>query len=213
MSQRRHELGLSLPLAQAHAAATGVKTVVHLPITAKTVYIDGRPAPAIFRKLVWNDQVFIDRSPSPTGNRGPYFHVPHLDGETVHRVYPRLYLSDVFWVRERWAITASGGLEYEAPGQDPTMGTWRAAYLLSRRDARTILEIDEVRAQRADTVSELESRAAGFPCDLHPEGLDGEPCGCVVSGARFREAWQEEHGRESAAAWCWSYRVKRETRG
>ena len=33
--------------------------------------------------------VFVDPGPSPTGNTGPYLHVPSKEGDTVHRVYWR----------------------------------------------------------------------------------------------------------------------------
>lgn len=54
----------------------------------------------------WSDldwaspDVFVDPGPSPIGNRGPYLKVPHRDGETVHRVYPRYLPGDLLWVRE-----------------------------------------------------------------------------------------------------------------
>jgi hypothetical protein len=32
-----------------------------------------------------------------------YLHVPHRDGETVHRVYPRIEPGHRLWVRETWA--------------------------------------------------------------------------------------------------------------
>lgn len=33
---------------------------------------------------------YVDMGPSPAGNLGPYWHVPHRDGETVHRLYPKV---------------------------------------------------------------------------------------------------------------------------
>jgi hypothetical protein len=44
-----------------------------------------------FEALDW-DAAWIDLGPSPTGNLGPYWHVPMKDGETTHRLYPKALL-------------------------------------------------------------------------------------------------------------------------
>jgi hypothetical protein len=35
-------------------------------------------------------KAYVDLGPSVAGNLGPYWHVPHTDGDTVHRLYPKL---------------------------------------------------------------------------------------------------------------------------
>lgn len=43
---------------------------------------------------LWNDldwsKAYMDMGPSPTGNPGPYWHVPRKVEDTVHRLYPKL---------------------------------------------------------------------------------------------------------------------------
>lgn len=40
-------------------------------------------------ELDWS-RAWLDMGPSPAGNLGPYWKVPLKNGETVHRLYPRL---------------------------------------------------------------------------------------------------------------------------
>src|SRR3990167_8428086 len=44
-----------------------------------------------FAKLDWGN-AHVDLGPSPTGNLGPYWHVPlhYKDDEFVHRLYPKI---------------------------------------------------------------------------------------------------------------------------
>lgn len=61
--------------------------------------VRGRVMLARFANLDWGN-AWIDMGPSPTGNPGPYWHVPLketiIDGEvydcgdTVHRLYPKI---------------------------------------------------------------------------------------------------------------------------
>lgn len=56
---------------------------------------DGRPCSAAqWARLDWSG-AWVDIGPSPTGNPGPYWHVPLLDDddETVHRLYPKVLKS------------------------------------------------------------------------------------------------------------------------
>jgi hypothetical protein len=40
-------------------------------------------------QLDWS-KAYVDLGPSPAGNLGPYWHVPHMNKGTVHRLYPKL---------------------------------------------------------------------------------------------------------------------------
>lgn len=56
-------------------------------------YLDGYPvkgelAIKKFDNLDWS-KAWIDLGPSPSGNLGPYWHVPHTDEGTIHRLYPK----------------------------------------------------------------------------------------------------------------------------
>ena len=44
---------------------------------------------AMFNRLDWS-KAWVDLGPSVAGNLGPYWHVPMDDGETTHRLYPRV---------------------------------------------------------------------------------------------------------------------------
>lgn len=53
--------------------------------------LDGRrPDPLCWVSLDW-PRAWVDPGPSPTGNPGPYLHVPclHCGGQVWHRIYPR----------------------------------------------------------------------------------------------------------------------------
>lgn len=214
---------LVLSAAQAQGMAAGTKTQHRVAITSRSSYVDGAPAPKLFAELVWDARVYSDPGPSPAGNAGPYFHVPHRNGETVHRVYPRWHRGTVLWVKEPWFSTNLGaaivaahlagpgsranlpGIRYEGRGDvTPRAAAWMHARLLPRTVARTLLEVVDVRAESVDQVSELDARAEGFVCDLHPAGIDGAPCGCLVSAMRFRQDWRNRND----CAWCWTYDVK-----
>lgn len=43
-------------------------------------------------QLDWS-KAFMDMGASPMGNLGPYWHVPDLDGDCVHRLYPKVLQS------------------------------------------------------------------------------------------------------------------------
>ena len=58
---------------------------------------DGRPIRGEylidrFNHLDWS-KAWVDLGPSVAGNLGPYWHVPMDDGDTTHRLYPKLLQS------------------------------------------------------------------------------------------------------------------------
>jgi hypothetical protein len=67
--------------------------------TRKDWLFDGRRcSQEQWDRLQWNG-AWVDLGPSPAGNLGPYWHVPLRDGDTVHRLYPKLLSS-------KWALVA-----------------------------------------------------------------------------------------------------------
>ena len=61
-------------------------------LTHKDWLFDGQSIPkndAQFNNLDWA-KARMDMGPSPAGNLGPYWHVPLKDGETTHRLYPKV---------------------------------------------------------------------------------------------------------------------------
>jgi hypothetical protein len=66
-------------------------------LTHKDWLFDGRPirggyAIDRFNRLDWS-KAWVDLGPSIAGNLGPYWHVPMDDGDTVHRLYPKVLKS------------------------------------------------------------------------------------------------------------------------
>jgi len=73
----------------------------HEGLDRKDWMLDGERtsiAPALWDSLDWS-RAYADFGPSPSGNSGPYFHVPHYRGprgatwhagDCVHRLYPRV---------------------------------------------------------------------------------------------------------------------------
>jgi hypothetical protein len=48
-----------------------------------------------FDNLDWS-KALVDLGPSPAGNLGPYWRVPHVNGDTRHRLYPKV-------LKTKWA--------------------------------------------------------------------------------------------------------------
>lgn len=66
-------------------------------LTHKDWLFDGSPIRSEamidrFNHLDWSN-AWVDMGPSIAGNLGPYWHVPMDDGDTVHRLYPKVLLS------------------------------------------------------------------------------------------------------------------------
>lgn len=90
------------------AILDGRKTNSRDLVTPRTSLFDGGP---VYNRIkdAWHDfewdKAWIDSGPSPAGNSGPYLHVPapkELFGGTTHRIYPRVQVGDLFYVRETW---------------------------------------------------------------------------------------------------------------
>lgn len=63
-------------------------------LTHKDWLFDGSPIRSEymidrFNHLNWSE-AWVDIGPSVAGNLGPYWHVPMDDGDTVHRLYPKV---------------------------------------------------------------------------------------------------------------------------
>jgi len=206
----------------------GMKTTTMRPMTAANSLIGGHASRKLFGRLDFlSHRVFVDKGPSPMGNPGPYLHVPDDDPEdpALHRVYSRVQPGDAFWVRERARVIEVNGsgarrmvrLRYEVDEAEsgwvlypPRLATPVIGHCVAngvhREGARTWLDVTSVQPRRPVDVDELEARADGFPCELHPQGNPpGKDCGCYVSAPRFRNAWREIYGEASLAGWAWSY--------
>lgn len=76
--------------------------------THKDWLFDGRRCtPEEWEALDWA-KAYVDMGPSPAGNLGPYWHVPLGDGDTVHRLYPKL-------VQTKWLnVARQAAIEHAA---------------------------------------------------------------------------------------------------
>lgn len=66
-----------------------------------------------YNNLDWS-AAWIDLGPSVAGNPGPYWHVPLKDGDTVHRLYPKV-------LQSKWGMLilhACYGAQAKAVGQN-----------------------------------------------------------------------------------------------
>ncbi len=137
------------------------------------------------------DRAWVDPGPSPAGNPGPYLQAPMPFGERdecVCRLYSRLWIGDVLWVRETWQeydnhapddypyicyradgewrqhdrrSVSSPLVGYAAPQLGP--GRWRPAIHMPKWAARLWLRITDVRVERLQDISDDDARAEGFP--------------------------------------------------
>lgn len=62
-----------------------------------------------WESLDWS-KAYVDMGPSVAGNLGPYWHVPHKDGDTVHRLYPKL-------LQTKWLLVVRQAVEEFAERQ------------------------------------------------------------------------------------------------
>ena len=179
------------------------KTQTRRAPNTKNTLIDGRGwQRGEFDQLDWQ-AAWLDKGPSPAGNAGPYLKVPHLNGDTVHRVYPRVQFNDRFWVKEahfalgRWVKKS----ELKKNGQpkmkfvqnpcepvrfvepdhalrfprDTTFGWYpRNSLFMSRADSRTTLwPVVNVRFQRLNELSINDAMSEGIEKQDLEDGYTG----------------------------------------
>jgi hypothetical protein len=142
------------------AFLSGNRTQIRFPITARNSLVDGRPSPKLFAALVWNERVYVDPGPSPAGNPGPYLHVPHRNGDSTHRVYPRWGPGDRLWAQEAFGLSMFGEVHYRATDNRPWSG-WRSSSQMTQDHSRLDLDVAEARAQRLHDITEEDARAEG----------------------------------------------------
>lgn len=144
-------------------------------------------------------------------------------------------IGDQLWVRETWSHDAPdletcraahedacGGADYgpyyRATEIAPDTLRWHPSIFMPRWASRITLEIDEVRVQRLQEISEDDARAEGAAHRIAPGGdLHGAfahvpgPIGYV---AHFRDLWDSINGKRAPWAsdpWCWAISFRRST--
>lgn len=221
------------------ALLDGRKTQTRRICTAHNSSIDGGPTgKAAWARLDWSTSPAYPNLPAPYadgGLAGEYWHVPmrpHVadrqddpDLWTVHRVYPRVQVGDVVWVRETWADLCGNGracrprgrsagdprahIIYRADYSDgcsPVDRPWRSAMLMPRWATRALRRVIDIRAQRVQEISEEDALAEGV--DRTNTSLRG------YATERFKRLWDSCNGHRPGCAWAdnppvWAYSFER----
>jgi hypothetical protein len=151
------------------------KTMTRRFITQRNSLIDGCiPTKQWWAELDWSkpEAIRTDPGPSPAGNPGPYLHVPNVDGDRWHRVYPRVQPGTKIWVRETWAAPHSmdghkprfipQGTRIHYAASEPLGGLLvRPSIFMPRWACRLNLDTTKVRVERLQDISEQDAIAEG----------------------------------------------------
>ncbi|MDD5486623.1 MAG: hypothetical protein PHW65_03625 [Dehalococcoidales bacterium] len=143
---------------------------------------------AFYGKHTWNDEfhcmkepytteTFIDHGfPDKSGkyNYG-YLHAPYDFEEegTIFRVYPRLELRAVVWIKEAWDYYGGDEYLYQQIPENVIYRTdsqerlsrvrkWRPSIFMPRWASRLAYEVTCIQPQRLQDISEQEAQAEGF---------------------------------------------------
>lgn len=218
---KEHNMGFKP--AMALAILRGTKTMTRRLITPRNSYYDGGPVrKARWEELDWaSPDIFVDKGPSPSGNSGPYLHVPDKDCDCTHRIYPRYQPGDGLWGRERHSIGSDmSGRQIIATHLDDADGrlvigesqvmhpeapegsrSWclqwkrRPSIHMPRWASRITLEVTGVRVERLQDISEQDALSEGITYhDLPNNGLDP-----MRARTWFRGLWESINGPGSWA--------------
>jgi hypothetical protein len=208
--------GLYLHPLRLKALSEGRLSVLRVPVTKQTSRVTSCPWEYLGWKMVWIDPGLGD---------GPYLKVSAKDGETVHRVYPRMGDGDYF-VKEAWCCEVdpltskpTGKILYKADGQEVMLddgdgswaenkdGTfaspWSSPMHMEEEDARYIVTLGDpvpVRLGEVDvSAMQQEGTFASLmqdPCDMAKQIKD-----------KYRDEWNTIYPRHpwSPDLWTWAY--------
>lgn len=206
----------------------GRKTQTRRVLTRMNSFYDGvRAIPERWADLNFNGKCFVDGGPSPVGNPGPYLHVPDIEMDATHRIYPMWQPGDRLWVRETCCaaelVSGLDGVRYIADDAfRPIENNQNAAYRwmelnsyrgrkgatvspihMPRWASRITLEITDVRVERLQEISEKDAEAEGVRNSLHLPG--GR-----FARENFEHLWWRLHGDGAweANPWVWVVEFK-----
>lgn len=135
---------------------------------------------------------------------------------TRHRLYPKWEPGDRLWVRETFQeVPATGGCEWKHPSDGYTgvryratwdrshSCCWKPSIHMPRWASRITLEINDVRVQRLQEISEEDAIAEGAQCAGFPASL--------TNYGAFGRLWQKINGPDSWSAnpFVWAISFKR----
>lgn len=135
------------------------------------------------------------------------------------------------WVREVWAVPHR--YDHLGPSNIPVKGVpthyaateergglrWRSPIQMCRWASRITLEIESVRVERLQDISEADALAEGCQCYVCGAPLDGNSeadCHCfhrTATASDYRDLWEHINGEGSWTAnpWVWVLSFKRVT--
>jgi len=176
-------------MVRALASTHAPKTMTRRLLTRPRSLVDGHAATAaVWARLEFSCS-WVDPGPSPAGNPGPYLKVPTVDGDTTHRVYPRVQVGDVIWVKETycdryfddWSSAYRADYNKDAVGNVVPEPRWSPSMFMPRRLARTLLDVLAVRPERLQDISERDACAEGI----------GNPVTRDCKVPKFARLWDE----------------------
>jgi hypothetical protein len=206
------------------------KTKTRRFITQRNSLIDGCvPTKRTWAELDWSkpEAIRADPGPSPSGNPGPYLHVPNVDGDCWHRVYPRVQPGTRIWVREnayywghwvkngktrggrqKWRAVIKPGAEvvYQAEGvpakrlkKGESGNGWifRPGMFMPRWACRLELDTTKVRVERLQDISYEDALSEGV-ADMRPMIADECRDGETADQCARRLRWPQ---REFQLLW------------
>jgi hypothetical protein len=199
------------------ALLAGRKTMTRRILTAGNTYANGlswpREGNLKFDLCDWS-RAWVDPGPSPSGNPGPYLHVPwpyEPDEEFWARIYPVIQLGDRLWVKETFCAVNDiefGGARWtdyratpkyaeshpagwdQAPG-DPEALKWQSPRFMPKAASRFTLRVESVKIERLRDISEEDAIAEGFEASkiINYTAIE-----------HFKDIWREINGHESLVA-------------
>lgn len=232
---KQHSLLMTGPLVTASLQDQKIQT--RRVIAWSNSYVDGEISK--FWREHWHELDFSkawpDDGPSPAGNQGPYLHVPFPPEGTVHRVYPRIWIGDLIWIKETWGIQGSScvgkGTQreffnapqlqkytndywkkvvgYKATG-DLCQRWWPSIYM-PKWAARLWLIVKKVRPERLQRINPVDVCREGIRPTI-PGGFEIEECHWIGE-QQFRPVWDSINGKRypwesNPMVWVYEYERK-----
>lgn len=204
------------------AILDGSKTQTRRIIRRSNSLLDGGPWPASARLHL--STAIVDRGPSPAGNPGPYLNHVALSegwGDTFHRIYSRVQIGDLWWVREtlRHGYTGKHSrrrLHYAADERPvlripktatPMTRVTLPSIFMPRWASRITLEVTEVRVERVQAISASDALFEGI--EFEYVGQDQES----VRRRAFANLWDSINAKRGLGwavnPWCWCVTFRR----
>ncbi|TAL44099.1 MAG: hypothetical protein EPN91_05085, partial [Salinibacterium sp.] len=190
------------------ALLSGAKSQTRRLVTRGTSLVDGGSISATLWGSLALDRAWVDPGPSPAG---PYLKAWKVGDDTTHRIYPRIWVGDRLWVKERLRIGPThprldGGefmVVYDADGalhldaNWPWKRGWLPSIHMPRGLSRISLNVTSVRPERLQAITEA---------DALVEGMSGLRRGVESHRGAFIRLWDDLNAQRAPWAsdpWVW----------